>query len=74
MSLRFWELVSLVVFPMDFWKRIILVVINGILHWVYCRGFIGRACTAFVEYIVLVQKKLKAFLVYLYYFVHLSEE
>ena len=56
MSLRFCELVNLVVLSMDFWKRIILVVIDGFLHWVYCHEFIGRACTAFVEYIVLVQK------------------
>ena len=38
---RFWELRSLVVLPVDYWRRIISVDIIRLLQY-YCRGYIGN--------------------------------
>ena len=61
-------------FPVDYWKRMISVLIIGLLQWIYYRGFMATANTVFVEYILLVEKRLKAYLIHLCYFVYLSEE
>ena len=64
-------------FPVDYWKRIISVDIIGLLQWIYCRGFISNDKHCICEIYFLYREvfnTLKAFLIHLCCFVHLSEE